>query len=74
MKYASALVSPNDITVNSYNPYLVLNAVFGISDGPWLGRMELGESFENLPTYSGVEVVVDCCCVEDSRQLEPWQS
>jgi hypothetical protein len=31
MKYAGALVKPKDITVNSYNPYLDVNAVFGIS-------------------------------------------
>src|SRR3954464_12358175 len=31
MKYAGALVNPNDITVYSYNPYLVVKAVFGIS-------------------------------------------
>jgi hypothetical protein len=31
MKYAGAFVSPNDITKNSYSPYLVENAVFGIS-------------------------------------------
>jgi len=27
MKYAGAFVNPNDITVNSYRPYLVVNAV-----------------------------------------------
>jgi hypothetical protein len=27
------LVNPNDITVNSYNPYRVEKAVLGISDG-----------------------------------------
>jgi hypothetical protein len=31
MKYAGALVSPNDINKNSYSPYLVEKAVFGIS-------------------------------------------
>jgi hypothetical protein len=31
MKYAGALVSPNDITKYSYNPYLVEKAVFEIS-------------------------------------------
>jgi hypothetical protein len=31
MKYAGALVSPNDITKNSYSPYLVEKAVFRIS-------------------------------------------
>jgi hypothetical protein len=31
MKYAGALVSPNDITKNSYSPYLVEKGVFGIS-------------------------------------------
>jgi hypothetical protein len=30
-KYAGAFVSPNDITKISYSPYLVENAVFGIS-------------------------------------------
>src|SRR4051812_32435564 len=30
-KYAGALVNTNDITVYSYNPYLVVKAVFGIS-------------------------------------------
>jgi hypothetical protein len=33
MKYASAFVKPNDMTVNSYSPYLVINAVFGTSKG-----------------------------------------
>jgi hypothetical protein len=33
MKYAGALVSPNDITRYSYSPYLVEKAVFGISQG-----------------------------------------
>jgi hypothetical protein len=32
IKYAGALVNPNDITVYSYNPYLVVKAVFGISE------------------------------------------
>jgi hypothetical protein len=31
MKYAGVLVKPKDITVNSYNPYLDVNVVFGIS-------------------------------------------
>jgi hypothetical protein len=31
MKYAGALVKPKDITVNSYNPYLDVIEVFGIS-------------------------------------------
>src|SRR3954471_19344273 len=31
MNYAGTLVNPNDITVYSYNPYLVVKAVFGIS-------------------------------------------
>ena len=31
MKNAGALVSPNDMTVYSYNPYRVVNAVLGIS-------------------------------------------
>jgi hypothetical protein len=30
---AGALVKPKDITVNSYKPYLVMNAVFGMSEG-----------------------------------------
>jgi hypothetical protein len=33
MKYAGALVSPNDITRYSYNPYLAKKAIFGISLG-----------------------------------------
>ena len=33
IKKAGAFVKPKDITVNSYNPYLVMNAVFGISEG-----------------------------------------
>jgi hypothetical protein len=33
MKKAGAFVRPKDITVNSYNPYLVMNAVFGMSEG-----------------------------------------
>jgi hypothetical protein len=32
-KIAGALVSPNDITMNSYKPYQVEKAVLGISDG-----------------------------------------
>jgi hypothetical protein len=31
MKFAGALVSPNDITKYSYNPYLVEKAVLGTS-------------------------------------------
>jgi hypothetical protein len=31
MKKADAFVSPNDITVNSYYPYRVTNAVFWMS-------------------------------------------
>ena len=31
MKVLGALVKPNDITVYSYNPYLVVNAILGIS-------------------------------------------
>jgi hypothetical protein len=33
MKYAGALVSPNDITKYSYNPYLVEKVVLGTSSG-----------------------------------------
>jgi hypothetical protein len=33
MQKVGALVRPNDITMNSYNPYLVVNAVFGTSEG-----------------------------------------
>jgi hypothetical protein len=33
MKKAGAFVNPNDMTVNSYSPYLVMNAVFSISEG-----------------------------------------
>jgi hypothetical protein len=33
IKYAGALVSPNDITVNSYKPHRVEKSVLGISDG-----------------------------------------
>jgi hypothetical protein len=32
-KVAGALVNPNDITVNSYNPYQVEKSVLAISDG-----------------------------------------
>jgi hypothetical protein len=35
MKYAGALVSPNDITKYSYNSYLVEKAVLGMSSG-WI--------------------------------------
>jgi hypothetical protein len=35
MKCAGALVSPNDITKYSYNPYLVENAIIGTSFG-WM--------------------------------------
>ena len=31
IKYAGALVSPNDMTVYSYKPYRVVKAVLGIS-------------------------------------------
>jgi hypothetical protein len=34
IKYAGALVSPNDITRYSYNPYLVEKAVFGKTLAP----------------------------------------
>jgi hypothetical protein len=30
---AGAFVRPKHITVNSYNPYLVMNVVFGMSEG-----------------------------------------
>jgi hypothetical protein len=30
------IVRPKDITVNSYNPYLVMNVVFGMSEGQML--------------------------------------
>jgi hypothetical protein len=33
MKKVGAFVRPNDMTVNSYSPYLVKNAVFGMSEG-----------------------------------------
>jgi hypothetical protein len=33
IKKVGALVRSKDITVNSYNPYLVMNAVFRISEG-----------------------------------------
>jgi hypothetical protein len=33
VKWAGALVSPNDITKYLYNPYHVVKAVFGISSG-----------------------------------------
>jgi hypothetical protein len=33
IKYAGALVSPNDIMMNSYKPYRVEKSVLGISDG-----------------------------------------
>ena len=29
MKKAGAFVNPNDMTVNSYSPYLVINDIFG---------------------------------------------
>jgi hypothetical protein len=35
VKKAGAFVRPKDITVNSYNPYLVINAVFRMSEG-WI--------------------------------------
>jgi len=33
IKKAGALVNPKDMTVYSYNPYLVMKAVLGMSDG-----------------------------------------
>jgi hypothetical protein len=33
IKKAGAFVKPKDITMNSYNPYLVVNDVFGTSKG-----------------------------------------
>jgi hypothetical protein len=33
IKKAGAFVKPKDITVYSYNPYLVMNAVFGMFEG-----------------------------------------
>jgi hypothetical protein len=33
IKYAGALVSPNDIIVNSYKPCQVEKSILGISDG-----------------------------------------
>jgi hypothetical protein len=33
MKKAGAFIRPKDITVNSSNPYLVMNVVFGMSEG-----------------------------------------
>ena len=33
MKYAGTLVRPKDIIVYSYNPYLVVKAILGISLG-----------------------------------------
>jgi hypothetical protein len=33
MKKAGAFVKPKDITVNSNNPYLVINAIFRMSEG-----------------------------------------
>jgi hypothetical protein len=33
MKKAGAFVRPKDITVYSYSPYLVMNVVFGMSEG-----------------------------------------
>jgi hypothetical protein len=36
IKYAGAFVRPKDMTRYSYNPYLVENAVLGISCGPIL--------------------------------------
>jgi hypothetical protein len=32
IKYAGALVKPNDMTVYSYKPYLVVKVVFGMSE------------------------------------------
>jgi hypothetical protein len=33
MKKVGAFVRPKDITMNSYNPYLVINVVFKMSEG-----------------------------------------
>jgi hypothetical protein len=33
MKKAGTFINLNDMTVNSYSPYLVINAVFGMSEG-----------------------------------------
>jgi hypothetical protein len=33
MKKAGAFVRPKDIIMNSYNPYWVMNVVFGMSEG-----------------------------------------
>jgi hypothetical protein len=33
MKKAGAFVRPKDITVNSYNPYMVINVVYVMSEG-----------------------------------------
>jgi hypothetical protein len=33
MKKAGAFVNLNDMTVNSYSPYLVINAVLGMFEG-----------------------------------------
>jgi hypothetical protein len=33
MKKVGAFVNSNDMMVNSYSPYLVMNAVFDISEG-----------------------------------------
>jgi hypothetical protein len=35
MKYYGAFVKPNDMTMNSYSPYLVIKVVFGMSEG-WI--------------------------------------
>jgi hypothetical protein len=33
IKKGVAFVNPNDMTVYAYSPYLVINVVFGISEG-----------------------------------------
>jgi hypothetical protein len=33
MKKAGTFVNLNDMTVYSYSPYLVMNAIFGMSEG-----------------------------------------
>jgi hypothetical protein len=34
---AGAFVKPKDMTMYSYNPYLVMNVIFGMSEGWILG-------------------------------------
>jgi hypothetical protein len=48
MKYAGALIKPKDITVNSYNPYLDVNVVLGIS-------LRTGESEDRWMVASGCD-------------------